>query len=170
MMTNKERYKQAFSTLHASRQISLEGCKMQKKEKSFSLNRFAVVMGALLICCSVFYWSQSVYAYTDAAAKVFLEKDIDQTKMDAIQAEIEKLDGVKDVEYVSAEQAWEDFQNKYFSGEDAKGLAESFTENPLEDSQNFAMKVLKDADLEKLQKEMEQIDGVRLVSLDKVEE
>ena len=30
-MTNKERYKKAFQTLHASEQISLEGKKKEKK-------------------------------------------------------------------------------------------------------------------------------------------
>ena len=166
MMTNKERYKQAFSTLHASNQISLEVREMEKKDRHFSVNRIAVAMGMLLLCCSVLYWSQSVYAYTDATAKVFMETTVDENEIDKIQTEIEQLDGVKDVKYVSADQAWEDFKQEYFSDENSKDLLDDFTENPLADCQNFQMKVLKSADVKELQKQIEGIEGVRLVNID----
>ncbi|MDD2981001.1 MAG: permease-like cell division protein FtsX [Hespellia sp.] len=165
MMTNKERYKQAFSVLHASGQISLEECKMQKKENKFTFHRVAVVIGMLVVCCSLFYLSENVYAYTDMTARVFMDKNIDENKIETIRTEIENFDGIKDVQYVSADQAWEDFQTEYLTGEQA----EEFTENPLEDSQNFEMKVRKDTDMDEIQRQIEEIDGVRLVSMENQE-
>ncbi|MDD2958540.1 MAG: hypothetical protein PHE06_11765 [Lachnospiraceae bacterium] len=51
MMTNKEKYKQAFSVLHASNDISMEVNKMKKTKKSFHIRpAVAACIAAFLLC------------------------------------------------------------------------------------------------------------------------
>ena len=70
------------------------------------------------------------------AITVFFDEDATDEQKEEIGYQLRKQEGVKDVVYVSADQAWEEFQEQYF-GENPE-LAEGFADdNPLATSDNY---------------------------------
>lgn len=70
------------------------------------------------------------------AITVFFDEDATDEQKEEIGDQLRKQEGVKDVVYVSADQAWEEFQEQYF-GENPE-LAEGFADdNPLATSDNY---------------------------------
>ena len=58
-MTNKEKYKQAFSVLHASGNDSLEGMEMEKKKSAYLMKKtmiisFSIISILLVLICLYF--------------------------------------------------------------------------------------------------------------------
>ena len=111
------------------------------------------------------------------AITVFFEEDATRAQKDKIGEELESHEGVGEVKYVSAEEAWEEFQKQYFG--DNPELAEGFKDdNPLADSDNYEvyMKTTDDEEgllarsrsLSETQKELvsfaQKLDGVRDVN------
>lgn len=66
---------------------------------------------------------------------VYFEKEATEKQIEKIKKSLTSREDVLEVKYVSADEAWEEFQKSYF-GEDSDAAA-GFTENPLEDSDNF---------------------------------
>ena len=58
-MTNKERYKQAFSALHTTEKFSLEAAKMEKARKQHKLQR---LVAAVAVCATVAVGATAAYA------------------------------------------------------------------------------------------------------------
>lgn len=150
--------------LHASDKNYLEEKKMLIGKERFRIKKLAIVMGALVILVSTLTFSHNVYAYTDRELLVFMEEGADQHLVGEIKKEIAQIHGVQSVKYTSADEAWEEFQETYLTEE----LAVEFTENPLEDCQNFEIRVLKLMDMNQLQMKVEQINGVRKVIFEEV--
>ena len=70
------------------------------------------------------------------AITVFFNDDATQEQIDNIGAQLKKQDGVKDIKYVSADEAWDTFKNQYFG--ESSDLAEGFkNDNPLAGSDNY---------------------------------
>ena len=70
------------------------------------------------------------------AITVFFDEDATDEQKEEIGDQLRKQEGVKDVVYVSADQAWEEFQEQYFG--DNPELAEGFADdNPLATSDNY---------------------------------
>ena len=81
-----------------------------------------------------------------------------------IEKKLNSREEVLEVKYVSAEEAWEQFQKEYF-GEDSDAAA-GFEENPLENSDNFEV-YMKDIEQQKsLVKYAEGLEGVRIIQYD----
>lgn len=102
-------------------------------------------------------------AEKDVAITVFFNDDATQEQKDEIGEKLENKDGVLEVNYISAEDAWEKFQDDYFG--ESKDAAEGFkNDNPLASSDSY--EVLMD-DVAK-QKEVvafaEGLEGVRKVN------
>lgn len=102
-------------------------------------------------------------AEKDVAITVFFNDDATQEQKDGIGEQLENKDGVLEVNYISAEDAWEKFQDDYFG--ESKDAAEGFkNDNPLASSDSY--EVLMD-DVAK-QKEVvafaEGLEGVRKVN------
>lgn len=150
--------------LHASDKNYLEEKKMQIGKERFRIKKLAIVMGALFILVSTLTFSHNAYAYTDRELLVFMEEGADQHLVGEIKKEIAQIQGVQSVKYTSSDEAWEEFQKAYLTEE----LAAEFTENPLEDCQNFEIRVLKSMDMNQLQMKVEQINGVRKVIFEEV--
>ena len=56
--------------------------------------------------------------------------------MITIGAQLKKQDGVKEIKYVSADEAWDTFKDQYFG--ESSDLAEGFkNDNPLAGSDNY---------------------------------
>lgn len=70
------------------------------------------------------------------AITVFFNEDATDEQKQAIGEQLAEHEGVSDVRYVSAEEAWEEFQKEYFG--DNPELAEGFKDdNPLASSDNY---------------------------------
>ena len=96
------------------------------------------------------------------AVTVFFEKGIEQDKIDEIGKEIKKRPEVAKYDFVSADEAWKDFQKEYFKGN--KEAAEGFEEdNPLANSSHYEI-YLNDVSMQKaLVTYLKGLDGVREV-------
>lgn len=97
------------------------------------------------------------------AITVFFDEETTQAEKDKIGKQLEKADGVLEVNYVSADEAWDTFKDEYFG--ESGDLAEGFkSDNPLANSDNYEVYM---ADVSK-QKDVvafaEGLDGVRKVN------
>ena len=145
-----------------------QGVKNIKRNKMFSVASIAT-MAACIFLFGLFYAIVLNFNYIvekaeeGVAITVFFDEDATQSQKDKIGAQLKKADGVLEVNYVSAEEAWDKFKDDYF-GESAD-LADGFkSDNPLANSDNYEVYM---ADVSK-QKEVvsfaEKLDGVRKVN------
>ncbi|MDE6204295.1 MAG: permease-like cell division protein FtsX, partial [Lachnospiraceae bacterium] len=81
----------------------------------------------------------------------------------AIGDELNNIPGIYSVRFVSADEAWNDFQRSFFSDMD-EDITASFTENPLKDSFNYDVIVELNADTKAVRDQIAQLDGVRHIS------
>lgn len=145
-----------------------QGVKNIGRNKMFSIASIAT-MAACIFLFGLFYsivinFNHIVEkAEEGVAITVFFDEDATQEQKDNIGAQLEKKDGVLEVNYISANEAWESFQDDYFG--DSKDAAEGFkNDNPLANSDNYEVYM---SDVEK-QKEVvefaEGLEGVRKVN------
>ncbi len=118
-----------------------QGFKNIGRNKMFSLASIAT-MAALIFLFGLFYSIVANFnhivksAEEGVAITVFFNEDATQDEINEIGANLRKRDDVLEVKYVSAEEAWENFQEEYFG--DNKELAEGFKDdNPLAKSANY---------------------------------
>ena len=118
-----------------------QGFKNIKRNKMFSLASIAT-MAALIFLFGLFYAIVANFnhivksAEEGVAITVFFKEDATEEDIKNIGANLEKRDDVLKIVYVSAEEAWDNFQEEYFG--DNKELAEGFKDdNPLAKSANY---------------------------------
>lgn len=162
--------------------VGKQGIKNIWRNKMFSLASVAT-MSACIFLFGLFFSIIVNFQYIIRTAEegvaitVFFEEDATRAQKDKIGEELESHEGVGEVKYVSAEEAWEEFQKQYFG--DNPELAEGFKDdNPLADSDNYEvyMKTTDDEEgllarsrsLSETQKELvsfaQKLDGVRDVN------
>lgn len=138
------------------------------KNKMFSLASIAT-MSACIFLFGIFYSIvvnfQNVVkeAEEGVAVTVFFEEGISQERIDKIGEEIGKRAEVADIQFVSGEEAWESYKEKYFEGKEE--LSEGFADdNPLANSANYQI-YLSDVSMQStLVSYLEDLDGVRQVN------
>ncbi len=145
-----------------------QGFKNIVRNKLFSIASIAT-MAACIFVFGLFFAIVMNFNYIvqkaeeGVAITVFFDEGLEQSRIEEIGDELRSCDGVLEVEYVSADDAWESFQSEYF-GEDSS-LAEGFKDdNPLANSDNYAVymeDVSKQADVVSF---AESLDGVRKVN------
>lgn len=144
-----------------------QGVKNIKRNSMFSIASIAT-MAACIFLFGLFYSIVVNFNYMvekaeeGVAITVFFEEGLSDSEKEAIGTALENTDGVLEVNYVSADEAWESFKDEYF-GESAD-LADGFKDdNPLANSDNYEVYM---SDVSK-QKEVvsyaESLDGVRKV-------
>lgn len=145
-----------------------QGFKNIARNKLFSIASIAT-MAACIFVFGLFFAIVMNFNYIvqkaeeSVAITVFFDEGLDQDKIDNIGKELSKCDGVLDVEYVSADQAWDSFQEEYF-GEDSS-LAEGFKDdNPLANSDNYAVYMQDVSKQDDVVKFAEGLEGVRKVN------
>ena len=118
-----------------------QGVKNIGRNKMFSLASIAT-MSACIFVFGLFFailmnFQHIVHkAEESVAITVFFNDDTSQEQIDSIGEKLKEQDG-REVNYVSAEEAWESFQKEYF-GENASEAAEGFKDdNPLANSDNY---------------------------------
>ena len=162
--------------------VGKQGVKNIWRNKMFSLASIAT-MSACIFLFGVFFSIivnfQHIIktAEEGVAITVFFEEDATDSEKKAIGKALEARKDVAEVKYISAEEAWEEFQKQYFA--DNPELAEGFkNDNPLASSDNYEvyMKTAEDSksltarsrSLSETQKELvsyaQKLDGVREVN------
>lgn len=145
-----------------------QGIKNIGRNKMFSIASIAT-MAACIFLFGLFFSIVINFNYIvekaeeGVAITVFFEEDATQEQKDAIGTALESADGVLEINYVSAEEAWEKFQKEYFG--DTPEAAEGFkNDNPLGNSDNYEVymsEVEKQGDVVKF---AESLEGVRKVN------
>ncbi|SEA02635.1 cell division transport system permease protein [Pseudobutyrivibrio sp. ACV-2] len=138
----------------------------------FSLASIAT-MTACIFLFGIFYslgtnfQSMVKTAEEGVAVTVFFDEGITEQRIEEIGTEVKKRAEVKSVNFVSAEQAWEDYQKEYFHGNEdaAAGFAE---DNPLANSANYEIYLNDVAMQPTLVSFLEDLDGVRQVNQSEV--
>ena len=145
-----------------------QGLRNIVKNKMFSFASIAT-MAACIFLFGVFYSIIINFQYIvekaeeSVAVVVFVDEDVTDKQLKSIEKKLSAREEVLEVKYVSAEEAWEDFQKEYF-GEGNEDAAIGFEQNPLENSDNFEV-YLKDIEMQsELVKYAESIKGVRKVN------
>lgn len=96
------------------------------------------------------------------AVIVYFEDGTKQEQVDQIGALIEKRPEVSKTEYISADEAWDEFKGVYLEGEDEE-IAEGFKENPLASSARYNVYLKNVEDQADLVKYIKDLEGVRKV-------
>lgn len=97
---------------------------------------------------------------------VLFDDGVDQATINSIGEQIKAYKGVTKVEYVSAEEAWDEWSKQYFGDTElASEMAEGFkNDNPLANSSSYSVYVDKIEHQDALVKYIEGLDGVREVN------
>lgn len=145
-----------------------QGVKNIGRNKMFSLASIAT-MAACIFLFGLFYAIVMNFNYIvekaeeGVAITVFFEEETTQEQKDAIGEQLKTADGVLEVNYVSAEEAWEKFQDEYFG--DSKEAAEGFkNDNPLANSDNYEVYMADVAKQKDVVSFAESLEGVRKVN------
>ena len=163
--------------------VGKQGIKNIWRNKMFSLASIAT-MSACIFLFGLFFSILVNFQYIIRTAEegvaitVFFDEDATDAQKKEIGEQLEEHEGVAEVKYVSAEEAWEEFQKEYFG--DNPELAEGFKDdNPLASSDNYEvyMKTMENSDqnliarsrsLSETQNDLvkfaESMDGVRAVN------
>ena len=162
--------------------VGKQGVKNIWRNKMFSLASIATMSACIFLFglfFSIIVNFQHIIktAEEGVAITVFFEEDATDSEKKAIGEALEARKDVAEVKYISAEEAWEEFQKQYFA--DNPELAEGFkNDNPLASSDNYEvyMKTAEDSksltarsrSLSETQKELvsyaQKLDGVREVN------
>lgn len=141
-----------------------QGIKNTFKNKWFTLASVATI-SACLFLFSLFYAILTNFQHMVKTAEegvsvtVFFDEGIGDERIAEIGEMIKKRAEVREVNYVSAEDAWNTFKDEYL-GEYSDG----FTENPLDDCANYEI-YMNDVSMQPaLVKYLESIDGVRKIN------
>ena len=118
-----------------------QGVKNIGRNKMFSIASIAT-MAACIFLFGLFYSIVINFNYIvekaeeGVAITVFFEEDATQSQKDKIGDELKTADGVLEVKYISADEAWDKFKGDYFG--ESGDLAEGFkSDNPLANSDNY---------------------------------
>jgi len=148
-----------------------QGFKNIARNSMFSLASMAT-MAACIFMFGIFYIlvfnvnDMVKTAEESVAITVFFDEGISDSRIEAIGEDIKKRTEVREIVFVSAEEAWESFKSDYFKGNEE--FASGFSDNPLANSANFEI-YLKDVSQQSgLVTYLESIDGVRSVNQSQV--
>ena len=145
-----------------------QGVKNIGRNKMFSIASIAT-MSACIFLFGLFYSIVMNFNYIvdkaeqGVAITVFFNEDATQEQKDKIGEDLKKEDGVLEVNYISAEEAWNKFQDDYFG--DSKDAAEGFkNDNPLANSDNYEVYMSDVSKQKQVVSYAEKLDGVRKVN------
>lgn len=145
-----------------------QGVKNIGRNKMFSIASIAT-MSACIFLFGLFYSIVMNFNYIvdkaeqGVAITVFFNEDATQEQKDKIGEDLKKKDGVLEVNYISAEEAWNKFQDDYFG--DSKEAAEGFkNDNPLANSDNYEVYMSDVSKQKQVVSYAEKLDGVRKVN------
>lgn len=145
-----------------------EGMKNIIRNILFSLASTATVSACIFLFCLFFSLVANVQymvqkAETNVGITVFFEETMAEAEIQEIGDRIRERSEVKEVRYISAEEAWENFQKEYFK--DMENLAEGFAEdNPLAGSASFEIFLYDISEQETVVSWLQSVQGIRKVN------
>ena len=148
-----------------------QGFKNIARNSMFSIASMAT-MAACIFMFGIFYilvYNVNVMVQTaeeSVAITVFFDEGISETRIQDIGEDIKKRTEVREIVFVSAEEAWETFKLDYFKGNEE--FAEGFSDNPLANSANFEIYLKDVSQQSRLVNYLKSIDGVRSVNQSQV--
>lgn len=136
----------------------------------FSLASTAIVSACIFLFCVFFSIITNIeymvtMAETTMGITVFFDEDLSEAEIQALGEQIksDKASLIKDMNFISASEAWNSFQTDYF-GEEAD-LAEGFAEdNPLAGSASYEIFLKNISSQDDMVKYLETLNGVRKVN------
>lgn len=143
-----------------------QGLKNIIRNRMFSIVSIAT-MSACIFMFGIFYILVSNVgamvkdAEDNVAITIFFEEGISDTRIAEIGEDIKQRIEVKELNFVSAEDAWDKFKKVYLEGNEE--YAEGFLDNPLANSANYEIYVNDISQQTSLVKYLENIDGIRSV-------
>lgn len=144
-----------------------QGLKNIRRNKMFSIASIAT-MAACIFLFGIFYSIIINFQYIVEKAEegvaivVFFEDEATEMQKQNIKIALEGRSDVLEVKYVSAEEAWDQFQKEYF-GENTDAAA-GFDENPLGKSDNYEVYMKSVESQKNLVTFAEGLEGVRQVN------
>lgn len=145
-----------------------EGMKNIGRNIWFSLASTAIISACIFLFCMFFALVANVQymvknAETTVGITVFFDENMAEADILAIGKEIAARKEIKETKYISAEEAWETFQKKYFK--DAEELAEGFADdNPLAGSASYEIYLKDIADQDVIVSYLNTIAGIRKIN------
>jgi cell division transport system permease protein len=148
-----------------------QGFKNIWRNKMFSMASIAT-MAACIFLLGLFYSIGANFrgmvkdAESSVSVTVFFNEGLTQDQIDAIGAKIKARPEVKKTVYVSADEAWAEYQKEYFKGNPE--AAETFKDdNPMANSANYQVYLKDVSQQEKFVNYVQKLDGVRKVNQSK---
>ncbi|MCR5625490.1 MAG: permease-like cell division protein FtsX [Lachnospiraceae bacterium] len=145
-----------------------QGFKGLFQNKIFTLAAIGTVTACLFLF-GVFFavlanFREMIYqAETTVGITVFFDEGLTENGMEYVGSQIKVMDGVDSVEFISAEEAWENFKKDKL--ENNQELIETFGDsNPLKDSASYVVKFSDLSKEEDISNAIKKIDGVRKVN------
>ena len=145
-----------------------QGIKNIGRNKMFSIASMAT-MAACIFLFGLFFSIIINFTYIVEKAEegvaivVFFDEEANDMQKQNIKIALESREDVLEVKYVSAEQAWEEFQKDYF-GDNADAAAGFGDDNPLGQSDNYEVYMKSVESQTELVKFAEGLEGVRQVN------
>ena len=145
-----------------------QGVKNIGRNKMFSIASIAT-MAACIFLFGIFFSIITNFSYIVEKAEegvaivVLFEEEASDAQVENIGEQLRAHEGVAEVKYVSAEEAWEAFQKDYLK--DNPELAEGFADdNPLANSDNYEVYLSSVESQEDVVEFAESLEGVRKVN------
>ncbi len=145
-----------------------QGIKNIGQNRLFSLAAIGTIATCLFLL-GIFYalisnFQNMVYnAESTVGITVFFDEGISQEQIDYIKGEVEACKTVEKVNYISAEEAWENFQQEMYSENDR--IEDTFDgENPLKDSASLEVYLSDVSNQESIVNLIHKIEGVRKIN------
>ena len=133
----------------------------------FSLASIATISACIFLFCLFFALIANVQnvaktAETTVGITVFFDEDMPEDQILAAGDVIRGWEEVREAQYISAAQAWENFKTEYFEG--MEELAEGFADdNPLSGSASYEIFLNDIEEQDKIVERLEGMEGVRKV-------
>lgn len=145
-----------------------QGMKNIGQNKIFSLAAIGTIATCLFLL-GLFYillsnFQNMVYnAESNVGVTVFFDEDIEAARIDEMAALIREREEVRDLKYISAQEAWENFQEEMYG--DSAQIENTFgDDNPLKNSASFEVYLSDVSAQSSLVKYIKGLDGVRKVN------
>jgi len=147
----------------------VQGLKNIKRNKLFSLASISTI-AACVFLIGIFYAVVVNFQYVlkqmedEFCITAFFDEGIEDSRIKEIEEDIKARAEVERVEFISAEEAWENFKNIYFTDENMD-LAEGFADdNPLANSASYEIFINDIAMHDSLVSYLENLEGIRKVN------
>jgi cell division transport system permease protein len=143
-----------------------------RKNKLFSLASVGTMATCIFLFC-IFYSIVTNVQFmvrnleNTVGVTVFFDEGLSEEEIRAIGEVIEAREGVAGINYISAEEAWQNYQKDYFH--EAPELAEGFAkDNPLANSASYEIYLEDLADQDEFVEYLKNVDGIRRVNYSKI--